>query len=228
MKIFLLLIVFFSVPIIAQNNAKSLHKAFDEVVGLKNTDLSYGTLFAEKYRTLDDNHQYFQKNEFVKGEVTYQNQTFYDVLIKYDLHEDRLIVNLPSTFENRSILLEKFLSEAFKLQNSSFFNLKEHGFHELLFSSKEVTLYKKWTKLKKKKLNKSFVYFKFIEKNLYFLVKNASYQQIKNKKDFIQLFPNQKKMISSFYTSNRILKKKNLDEFYLLLSKEISSNSINN
>jgi len=228
MKVFLFLIVFLSLPVLAQDKNKNVYNAFDDVVGLKNTALSYGKLFYEKYRTLDDNNQYFLKNEFVKGDVTYQNQIFYDVHIKYDVADDNLIVNLPSTFENRSIILEKYFLEKFTLQNSTFLNLRKEGLHELLFSSNGITLFKKWVKLKKKKLNKSFVYYKFIEKNFYSLMLNDHYYEINNKKDIIKIFPNQKKIISSFYKANKSLHKKNLDTFYLLLSEKISSNSINN
>jgi hypothetical protein len=228
MKVFLLLILLLTLHTVAQNSNRNVHKAFDEVIGLKNTDLSYGKLFYEKYRTLKDNNQYFLKNEFVKGDVTYQNQIFYDVLIKYDLAEDNLIVNLPSTFENRSIILEKYFLEKFTLQNSTFLNLKNHGLHELLFSSNGVILYKKWIKLKKKKLNKSFVYYKFIEENFYSLRLNNNYYEINNKKDIIKIFPNQKKLISSFFKSNKGLYKNDLDTFYLLLSEKISSNIVNN
>jgi hypothetical protein len=227
MKVFLLVLLFFSVPIFSQNNIKNLYNAFDEVVGVKNTDLSYGKLFYEKYRTLEDNNQYYQKNEFVKGTVSYQNQIFYDVFLKYDVAEDNLIINLPSTFENRTIVLENFYLSEFIIQNSRFLNLQKQGFHELLFSSEKLTLFKKWVKLKQKKLNKSFVYYQFIEKNFYSILVNDNYFEVSNKKDFIKIFPNQKILILSFYKSNKVLEKENLDAFYLQLSEKISSNFIN-
>jgi hypothetical protein len=58
MKVFLLLILLLTLHTVAQNSNRNVHKAFDEVIGLKNTDLSYGKLFYEKYRTLKDNNQY--------------------------------------------------------------------------------------------------------------------------------------------------------------------------
>lgn len=223
MRFLLLLITLFSVPIFAQDKSQNLYKAFDKIVGLKNTDLSYGKLYFEKYRTLDGNHQYFKKNEFIAGEVKYQNQQFYDILLKYDLAEDELIVYIPSDFESRSIVLEKANLEYFIIDNITFINSKEEGLLEVLFSSKKLNLFKKNIKTKKKKLNESYVYYKFIGKNYYLIQKNDNYYPIKNKKDFYKIFPTQKKMINSFYKSNKAIQKNNLDEFYLLLATKLSN-----
>tara|TARA_R110001592_G_scaffold162264_11_gene395390 strand:+ start:561 stop:1256 length:696 start_codon:yes stop_codon:yes gene_type:complete len=229
MKFFLLLIVLTSTPFFAQDNSeiKNLYKTFDSIVGIKNTDLSYGKTYTEKYRFSEDSHPYFVKNEFTKGTVTYQNQTFYDVYVKYNLVEDELIVNLPSDFENRSFVLEKLLLENFSLQNSLFINDTEYGLLELLFTSENISLYKKNTKSKRKQLNKTFLYYKFIDEHFYLLKKDTIMYPIKTKRDFSKLFPNQKKEISAFYKSNKTLKESNLDEFYKLLTTKIQNNIIN-
>lgn len=224
MKFFLLLTVFLTVPIIAQNNSQSLYKAFDEVVGLKNTDLSYGALYYEKYRTLEGNHPFFNTSNFVLGNVTYQNQEFFDVFIKYDIAEDQLILNLSSTFENRSIILEKSFVTGFSIANKSFVNLKEYGFCEILKKTSSIVLFKKNVKEKKKKLNTSYVYYKFLENNYYLLKYNDTYYKINNKKDFHTLFPKNKNTITTFYKVHKNLRKNNLDPFYALLALEISTN----
>jgi hypothetical protein len=225
MKFFLLLTVFFTVPTLAQENSNSLYKAFDNIVGLKNTDLSYGTLYTEKYRTLEDNHPFLDKSNFVIGNVKYQNQNFFDVFIKYDIAEDHLILNLSSTFENRSIILEKSFVTNFTIANKSFFYINEYGFCEVLQKANAIELFKKNVKEKKKKLNTSFVYYKFLENNYYLLKYNDVYYKVENKKDFYTIFPSSKNIIATFYKENKNLRKNNLDQFYSLLAISISTNS---
>jgi hypothetical protein len=225
MKFFLLLTVFFTVPTLAQENSNSLYKAFDNIVGLKNTDLSYGTLYTEKYRTLEDNHPFLDQSNFVIGNVKYQNQVFFDVFMKYDIAEDHLILNLSSTFENRSIILEKSFVTSFTIANKSFFKVKEYGFCEVLQKANAIELFKKNVKEKKKKLNTSFVYYKFLENNYYLLKYNDAYYKVENKKDFYNIFPSSKNIIATFYKENKNLRKTNLDQFYSLLAISISTNS---
>lgn len=229
MRFLLLIVILTCSPFFAQDQSeiKHLYKTFDSIVGLKNTDLSYGKSYVEKYRSLEDSHQYFVKDEFIKGTVTYQHQPFYDVYLKYNLVEDELIVNIPSDFENRSFVLEKRLLENFSLLNSNFINDTEYGVLEVLFSSENLSFYKKNTKSKKKQLNKSFLYYTFIDENFYFLKKDQILYPIKKKRDFSKLFPNQKNLISSFYKTNKLLKESNLDEFYTLLTTKIQNTIIN-
>ena len=226
MRILIVLFFLFSIPFYGQENEKTklIYKAFDQIVGLKNTDLGYGKIYVEKFRVLEGFDQYFFQNDFIKGDVTYQNQTFYDALLKYDLDEDELIVNIPSTFESKTILLEKAQVKRFTIHQKNFINTEE-GFLEIIHSSDSFSFFKKNTKEKKKKLDKSFLYYKFIEKDFYLLKKENSFYEIKNKKDIYKLFPGNKKEIISFYKTNKGLQKSNLDRFYKLLCQQISKKS---
>ena len=79
MKLLIAMATFFALPIFSQHKPESqkLFTLFDQTVGIKNTDLSYGTLFIDKYRKLDGNHQFLNEDDFKKGTVNYQNQIFY-------------------------------------------------------------------------------------------------------------------------------------------------------
>ena len=107
MKIHFAIALFFSMSIYSQvsNETKAAYNLYDEIIGLENTALSYGKYYSEKYRTLDNNHQYF-----VKGNVTYQNKTFYNVYLKYNTSEDLLIV-----INKNQIALENALVSNFEL-----------------------------------------------------------------------------------------------------------------
>tara|TARA_R110000765_G_scaffold422993_1_gene531287 strand:- start:388 stop:1080 length:693 start_codon:yes stop_codon:yes gene_type:complete len=226
MKFFSFLFLLFSFALFSQKNSntQNLYKKFDSIVNLKNTSLPYGKVFTEKYRTKENNHQYFDVNQFVIGEVSYQNQAFFDVKIKYDINEDDLIVTVDTDFENYSIILEKAFVEKFKINTKTFINTNEFGYLEILFDSNEISFFKKNTKSKQKKEDKSFVYFKFSEKNQYYLSYKEVYYKITRKKDIHEILPNQKNNISSFYKLNKELMKNDIDKFYQLLSKTIVNN----
>jgi len=68
------------------------------------------------------------------------------------------------------------------------------------------------------------VYFKFSEKNQYYLNYKEVYYKITHKKDIYKILPNQKNNISSFYKLNKELMKNDIDKFYQLLLKSIVNN----
>lgn len=226
MKFITILFLLFSYTLLSQENNKiqNLYKKVDSIVHVKNTNLSYGKLFTEKYRTQENNHPYLNGNQFMTGDISYQNQHFFDVKVKYDLTEDELIVNLDSDFENYSIILEKAFVENFKINEKTFINAQDIGYLEILFDSNEISFLKKNIKSKQKKEDKSYVYFKFSDKNDYYLKYNKVFNKITDKQDLYKILPNQKNSISSFYKSNKELMKKDIDKFYQLLSKNIYNN----
>ncbi len=219
MKIHFAIALFFSMSIYSQvsNETKAAYNLYDEIIGLENTALSYGKYYSEKYRTLDNNHQYFVKNDFVKGNVTYQNKTFYNVYLKYNTSEDLLIVK-----NKNQIALENALVSNFKLYEKDFINTETLGYLEVIYKNEQFNFFKKNKKNKRKKLNESFVYYKFLDKNTYYLKIDVNYYEVENKKDVINHFPELKKLISNTYKTNKKLYKTNTDSFYKLLGNVIS------
>ena len=197
----------------SQSDFKEYYTKFDRVVGLKNTKLSYGILYKENYRTLKENHHYLNSDAFKKGTVTYQNETFYNVPLKYDLDTDQLIVNIKDEFETFSIQLEKSFVTTFSIKQQLFKNTKETGFNEVLFSSNAITLFKKHLKKKKKKTDQSFMYYKFIKESRYVIYYKNAYFKGNKKKDLVKVFPKQKNFIDSYYKTNKEMKKNNFDAF---------------
>ena len=230
MKIIVFIITFYSISIFSQHQPQSqkLFTLFDKTIGLENTDLSYGKLYTEKFRTLGENHHFLNTNQFKKGKVTYQNQTFYAVSLKYDTADDQLIVNIDGHFKNKSIILEKAYVSSFSIFKKTFFKSSSYGYLEILQKNDQIIFYKKNKKNKKKKLNEDFVYYKFIDKNTYFISYKNQLHKIDSKKDILKILPNQKKEISLFYKNNKKLRKQDRDTFFSLLCKKISNTLTSN
>lgn len=246
MKIQTIIALLFTMQLFSQNSkeTKAIYTLFDQTIHLSNTSLSYGKLYQEQYRTLNDNHQYLSSREFTKGNVTYQNQTFYEVDLKYDISEDFLIVHI----EEKSIVLEKAMVTTFtllkktlehieksentevtnyKYTEKNFINNIKLGYLEFLYGDEQLAFYKKNKKNRRKKLNESFVYYKYLENPIYYLEIGNEFYEVKNKKDLIKYFPKYKKLINNTYKTHRKLAQNQKDNFYPLLGKTIS-NAIKN
>jgi hypothetical protein len=223
MKIKTIITFFFLTSFISysQTNYKPLYKKFDEIVGLSNTNLSYGILYTEKYNSLKDNHHYFKTKKFKVGNVRYQKEDFFDIYLKYDLNDDNLIVNISNELKTFSIVLEKNLIDFFSIDNHQFINIKNYGFNEMLFSSKNISIYKKHATIKKKRLNK-YLSYEFTDNNSYLLYYNKSYFKVNKKKDFIKIFSNKKKFITSYFKTNKPMQKKNFDVFITQFIQQLS------
>lgn len=220
-KLLLILVCFINLAIYCQldNTQNLFYSFFDNTVGQQN--INFGSIFKEKYRKIKGNHNYFLTNLFQKGTITYRNQLFTNVKIKYDLNQDQIILNIRNQERNISIIPEKKLITNFAIKNINFINVENHGFLEQIFTSTSFSLLKKHFKTKKQNREKGYIYYTFKKEVNYFFSFNNTYYQIKSKKSFVQSFPNKKKTISNFYKKNQYLLKNDYDNFLIKLTSQL-------
>lgn len=217
-----------------QSNAslKKDYLWFDKQIGIENTGLFNGLRYEEKYRMTNGTHKFYKSTEFIEGDIVYDLQHYYNIKMKYDLLEDQVIVSLTTnTGDNILKLLNNKLNEFHinsvefkKLPDSAIANSNEeiNGIYETLFNSTNLILYKKNKKIAKKNISKKHVYYTFKREDLYFCFYNNNYYEIQKKKDWFQIFPDQKKGIQSFYNKNKILYQSNFDSFMIQLCSKLS------
>ena len=192
----------------------------DSIVGQHNLPINNGVIYIEQYRTLKGNHHFLIDNNFHNGDIVYDEQTYYNVPIKYDVFEDNIIVKISSVNENFPLLLEKEKISQFFLNGNHFMKLKDFGFSRKLLQKEDFILYKKYYKERISKTSTKFSYNKFKPDNKYFIYHNGSYTIIKNKKYWMQLFPNKKDIIRSYYKVNAKKLKNTPDAFMIELLKK--------
>ncbi len=228
MKKKLLLLSFFFINhfIFSQkpNINASFYSSFDKIIGIQNTDLSYGVLFEEKYIKRKGNHNYLLQDQFTTGKIIYRGDSFFNVKMKYDLVDDIIIINITNDLNNISIIPEKELITEFTIHNSKFIFTKQHGFLEEIISKKTFSLYKKHIKTKKEKSDRKYIYYTFKKKEKNLLLYNEEYYFINSKKDFIKIFPENKKLIIKFYLKNKFLLNNDFKNFITKLMTELSPN----
>ncbi|MEM9076061.1 MAG: hypothetical protein AAGC43_03435 [Bacteroidota bacterium] len=221
--------------VIAQNSKTDIvgFAAFDDVVGIENTNLSQGLLYSEKYRTINDNKQFFESPNFEEGNIWYGGQSFYKKSLKYDAHHDQVLVQIQSQITGQQATLQLFKSEvdSFDLLEHRFVHLnppKENqvvktGFYESLYQNEDVRLFVKHNKNKVEIKGKSFVFYEFPDlKKQYSIFYKKKFHNLNTKKEILEVFEIDKKVLNALYKK---LKRKYKDQntFIVELVKQIES-----
>ena len=216
---------------------KDYYNWFDNIIGLENTGIYTGIIYEEKFRTIDGNHKFYMTSQFINGNIIYDGQPYFDIEMKYDIYEDKLIVKLPSYSAYIILQLISDKIDEFSIKNhqfikvydkhEEFFNETLSGFYEITYQSKHLNLLKKHVKSRKERLGENFVYSLFKDKSEYFIIFNGRYYKINSKSELKKIFPKLEKNINSFYNSNKRLLKSDQDTFMTYLMNHISSLTTN-
>ncbi|WP_405565989.1 hypothetical protein [Polaribacter sp. Asnod6-C07] len=224
--------------------AKDYYVWFDTTIGNGNSGIYNGTIFVEKYITKPDNHRFFEENIYKLGNLVYDDQTYYNIQLKYDIHDDQLIAKLPYQSNFLFIKLIKEKIDFFEIyideinlpkEKHTFINSSTNldivdtsfkGFYQVLYKVKSTILIKKNYKDISKFIDDNLAYIRFSDRSYFALLKDNTYHIINSKKDLIRIYPKQKKNISIFYRKNRKLFKLNESIFYQKLLEDIQT-SIN-
>lgn len=212
-----------------QKNKSEFYKWFDANLGIENSILFNGTRPSENTRSKDGSHKFYLTSAFIPGNIVYQNQPFFDIPLKYDIHEDEILINLTADTKSSIIKLIKANVQRFSLQNKQFVQLADpnqsvlvNGFYEVLYESPYLSLYKKHHKIKKDRIVQKEVYTDYKEEDSYLMKKQDEYQPVSNKNELIKIFPEHKTIINNFYKQYDKLRESDFDAFLIKLSKNLS------
>jgi len=200
-------------------NKKQHYLWFDSVIGIENTGIYKGTSYVELYRVINEKHKFFEAADFTSGEVIYDNQPYFDLQLKYDLFQDRLLVAHPVGNSTQVMILIKDKIKKFALNGASFVNTSKlssrqnRGFCEVLAQKENSWLLKKYYKRPIKKLDKGSTYYEFREATGYVLLHEDEFYDIRNARDLFAVFPEQKNEIRQFAKDYAALRKNDEDGY---------------
>ena len=201
---------------------------FDQIIGMENSGLFNGETFISKYRTEEGKHNFFRHDEFSKGTVYYKGQPYFDVDLKYDIHNDEIILNIKGAFGSNMFIPYKEFVKGFQIYDRDFINLNLNsnglhlkGFYEVSYKGENVNLYTKHYKSRREYVHQNTVFSKFSEKNKIIVHFENAYYLVEGKKDIQKIFPSLKDNINLIYKNNKSLKKSNQEGFMKYLIKEI-------
>ena len=225
-KLLLLPVLIFSLGCFSQN--KNFIKQNDSIVGYENLAYNNGIVYNNKYVSTSQNTSQFFENKYSNGVLQYNNQTYYDVNIKYDVFEDVLLFksNLQLVLETSLITkqVDYFIlkNKKFKkIETVSGDNVVSAGYFEENEINEKSTLYIKHKKTMKVDPRSDKLSYIFYDYKVYYIFYNNKLEEISSKNDIIKLFPTLKKEIKQFYKENRTQKDNNIQVFYQNLFKTI-------
>lgn len=214
------------------NKEESFNNWFDNSVGKENLNINNGPSYRDNYVTIGDNNMYYIANKFMKGSVTSDGQTYYDLNIKYDLYRDQLIINPIGDSKYSSIAVIQDKISAFSVNGKNFVKLNKEvsplpqlttGYYELNVLREGFNFYIKHFKKIESKTQDLKAYSYFTEDNTYFIFYNNTYYASNSKSDVLKIFPTLKKQINDFYAMNREIRKSDNDQFMINLLKHINT-----
>ncbi|WET04766.1 hypothetical protein [Flavobacterium sp. YJ01] len=219
--------------LLSQNTKEeSIYNLFDNTVGIENLGISNGYAYKDTYNTIDNNSAYYLSNDFRKGSVVYDGQTYINANLKYNTHKDELIFSPHGESKYSSISLIQDKTSSFILNGRNFVNLNRKistlpelttGYYEVTALRDGFNFYIKHFKKLENKTVDNKVYSNFIENNTYFVFYKNTYYTCNSKSEILKIFPNQKKQINDFYAMNRETRKSDYDQFMINLFKHINA-----
>jgi len=117
--------------------------------------LANGVYFEDIYRTALG-HPYLCENEFTRGRVIYQNKSYANLDLKFDIYNGQLLLKQKqSEFNLVTILTNEFVS-AFDLNEMHFrkisFPAMEPEFYQVIKGEGKMQCYYKWYKIRKESI----------------------------------------------------------------------------
>lgn len=212
--------------------ADIVYYEYDKIVGNENTGLYNGPEFVDQFLdTWDNSHIYLKSSAFMKSRLVYNNQSYINVPLKYDLFEDNVIIR---SSDHLSAFQVKLIAEnissfsvhgrTFTKLNGTKLDLIGNDFFEIASLGKSVSLYIKHLKKKKRETVENVLQYSFYKDNYYILAYGGVYHPIYSIKDFKEIFPDKYKQIKIFYKQNKIQYKASKDSFMIKLVKYLDEN----
>mgnify|MGYP003478715692 FL=1 len=224
-KTILLLILLLSITLYSQE--KGAVKQNDSLIENSSLPLNNGIIYHNKYKNTLKNTTQFFENKYRKGTICYNNQTYFDVNLKYNVFEDLVFYKPNAKIGLEANLITKqvdyFIYANKKFKQLNYIDIVEkNGFFEEIEINNNITLYIKYKKVCKEDLSLGNIAYTFYDSKLYYILYNNQLLEISSKSSIISIFPNLKKEINTFYKENSKIKDSNIQQFYQNLLKTIN------
>lgn len=228
-------ILLFGLLIYSQNNYCQnytdiqTYEWFDTKLGKESLEFRTGTGHLNFDNTIDNEHRYYNINEFKNGSIVFNGQTHYNIDLKYDTFADELVIRPYPDRARIQINILKEKTDSFKIENENFVNLKPQnatykaGYYQETIVGENCILYTKYIKLKTQIIKDNYLLTSYIPYHEFLLLKEGKFILINSQSEIVKLYPTQKRKINDFYYINKKLKKESPGLFMKKLMKYINN-----
>lgn len=226
------LILLFLVPfkVLGQGVENEKYLWFDNLIGQTNSGVFRGVRYTNEYRAINEKHQFFESGDFKKGSVNYNGQDYFELLLRYDVYLDNLLVvndalaNRPMmVFDKEGITKFTIDGHSFEYLSPKFSDEVGSGFFEVLLKNESLTLYKKHRKKIFKRTDAQNLYYEFKDRYSYVLHSGGTYYPFKKIKELNSIFPQYRKDIKPIIKRHSPLKKSNFDAYVQAILTDLLS-----
>jgi hypothetical protein len=225
----LLLLLFFAHSLsYAQGNSQSQAVSKEDVQSYLNQVTDYAVIYSgkveEPYSLNPTNHPYFYTDEFSVGTLSYNNITYPDVMLRFDMYRRNILVKhsqIPYGIELNREKVDWAILNGYKIIESNkvdWENVPDNRFLILLHDgiypiAKTSTLF-----LEDRIYNSAAEYY-FSFKDYYYICVNDVCYHLKNKRSLLNLFPDKKRELDQYAKQMKLNFRKDPKMAYVELIK---------
>lgn len=162
------------------------------------------------YDAKSEDHQFYLSRDWIEGDLTFDDQFYKGLLMKYDIAKDMLIIR---HYEGEGhVSLQGDRVSSFVLKNHQFRRFesgKEVGasmrttFYDVLYDGKSKVLARR-SKERLTKIDNMTVVAHFFDRDHFYLQRNGFYASVRSKKSVLNLFFDRKKELKKYLRVNHI------------------------
>lgn len=162
------------------------------------------------YEKDDNKNLYFLSIFLDRGSVFYDGAEYENIPMAYDILHDDLITTRYN--QNYRIRLNADKVDHFTFAGHEFVRIVDDSIHHLtigtgyydkLYDGKSKVLVKR-KKILQQRYSGGVAYNDYVEKDLYYILKNGAYNQVSSKKTVENLFRDHKKDLKKYFRKNKI------------------------
>ncbi len=188
---------------------------YQQAIGVQ-SKLNNGSKYLPPEQDVDE-HPYFLSEDWITGDVYYDDELFTDVPLMYDLYSGQLITEHSASGHAIQLIFEKvshFTMEDHvfeKIDNESVNgSLPETGFYDILHAGQTKVVSRR-QKLQSEEIYSTYIEVTYDEKYRYFLFKNGIFFPVNNKASVLKILSDEKQSLKRFLKTNKIKFSENKD-----------------
>jgi hypothetical protein len=160
------------------------------------------------YLSRNDEHPYFGIDDWVYGEMVYDDELYLNVPLFYDLSRDKVISEHILNGAKLELVSEKI--QWFTMDGHTFVRLQKDkdgvivtGFHERLYDG-TTKVFARREKMLQQRVESNDIIALFEDRNRLFILKAGQYFPVKNKGTVMGVFSDRKQEIKSFINKSKL------------------------